>query len=74
MSVRCCWGRSAGAYTRSKDNRRYAELAVQKLRADASYAERPKDLWAEIMQGDEKAENSQMDVVLSLWKAGAIKV
>ena len=66
-------GVQPGAYTRSSDNRRYAVQAAQKLRVAPSFAERPQDLWAEIMQGKEKTENSQMDVVISLWKSGAIE-
>lgn len=66
-------GIQPGNYTRSSENRRYAVQAARKLKLDSSLAERPQDLWAEIMQGEEKTENCQMDVVISLWKSGVIE-
>lgn len=66
-------GVPSGPYTRSKDNRRYAVEAVKVLSLKPSLVDLPDQLWAEVMQGEEKVENSQMDVVISLWKAGAIE-
>ena len=65
-------GVAPGGYTRSKDNRRYAREAVELLKKSPSLAEKPHELWERVMWGEEKAENSQMDVAISLWQAGAI--
>lgn len=65
-------GVSLGTYTKSKDNKGYAVKAVQLLKQDPSFAERPRDLWHAILDGQEKVENSQTDVVIALWNAGAI--
>ena len=65
-------GVASGNYTRSKDNRRYAREAVDLLRKSPLLAEQPDELWKRVMRGEEKTENSQMDVAISLWKAAAI--
>lgn len=66
-------GIPAGKYTRSRDNKRYALRAVELLVAEPSLAEtEPKDLWERVMDGESKAYNSQMDVVLALWHSGLI--
>ncbi|MGP9645243.1 DUF6979 family protein [Halomonas sp. AOP30-A1-24] len=65
-------GVSSGKYTRSKDNRRYAREAVKLLQKVPSLADKPDELWKEIMLGEAKTENSQMDVTVSLWQAGVI--
>lgn len=65
-------GVAPGNYTRSKENRRYAREAVELLQESPLLAENPNELWGKVMRGEEKAENSQMDVVISLWQAGAI--
>lgn len=65
-------GVPSGEYTRSKDNRRYAREAVELLRQMPSLAKKPDQLWQKIMRGEVKAENSQMDVAISLWQAGVI--
>ncbi|OWV29867.1 DUF6979 family protein [Halomonas campaniensis] len=65
-------GVPSGEYTLSKDNRRYAREAVKLLRKAPSLADKPDEVWKEIMRGEAKSENSQMDVAISLWQAGAI--
>lgn len=62
-----------GSYTKSKDNRRYAIQAVKALSLEASLADRADELWEKVILGERKVQNSQMDVVISLWKAGAIE-
>lgn len=63
-----------GAYTRSVDNRRYAEAAVQRLRDDATWAADPHGLWRDIAeQAGKKRHNGQMNVVIALWSAGAVR-
>jgi hypothetical protein len=62
-------GISPGCYTRSKDNKRYAEAALQLLRADPTWAANAGALWIRIMAGTVKQHNSQMDVVIALWRA-----
>jgi hypothetical protein len=66
-------GVAPGNYTRSKDNRRYAREAIELLRKKPSLAEKPDQLWKRITRAEQKAENSQMDVAISLWQAGAIR-
>ena len=65
-------GVPSGEYTRSRDNRQYARDAVRLIRQKPSLADTPVQLWGRVMRGEEKVENSQMDVVISLWQAGAI--
>ncbi|MGF6179305.1 hypothetical protein ABIB42_000303 [Massilia sp. UYP32] len=63
-----------GAYTRSLDNRRYAEAAVQRLREDATWAADPQRLWSAVAeQAGKKRHNGQMNVVIALWCAGAVR-
>jgi len=62
-----------GTYTKSKDNKRYALEAVQLLRENPAFASDGSHLWNAIMKGANKVENSQMDVVLTLWNAGLIQ-
>ena|ERR1039458_5770989 len=57
-----------GIYTRSRKNKKYALQAFDLLCADPSLSNDPKILWRRVMDGDKKAHNSQMDVVIALWK------
>lgn len=61
-----------GSYTRSCDNKRYAIDAVRALSRQPSLANDRIELWSRIMSGLIKKENSQMDVVVELWRAGLI--
>lgn len=64
-------GVPAGSYTRSVKNKRYAVEAVGTLRFDPSLADNARALWQRVA-GD-KTPNSQMDVVIGLWRAGVIE-
>lgn len=66
-------GIPAGCYTRSRDNKGYALTAVECLNVDPRLSDvGPDVLWKKVMAGKEKAHNSQMDVVLTLWNRGLI--
>jgi hypothetical protein len=62
-------GISPGRYTKSVDNRRYAEAALKILQQNAALAENANELWRMVMNGQVKKHNSQMDVVIALWNA-----
>ena len=62
-------GISPGEYTKSVENKKYAELALKLLCEDSSWLNNPSKLWEKIMEGTEKKHNSQMDVVTALWQA-----
>lgn len=64
-------GIPAGHYTASKDNKAYAIRAVTLL-AEGERTLSISALWRAVTSGSEKAHNSQMDVVLALWKNGLI--
>ena len=65
-------GVAAGKYTKSFLNKQYALKAIQLLRSDPSLALNKEQLWNKIQNGNKKAENGQLDVVLSLWEKGLI--
>jgi len=56
-----------GKYTRSKKNKNYALNAIEVLKLNANKHYSPKELWSKI-QIKPIRHNSQMDVVLELWK------
>jgi hypothetical protein len=61
----------------SSRNRRYAQAAVDILKAEPELATRSKiDLWRRVMretrEDPEKKPNCQMDIVLALWRNGLI--
>ena len=62
-------GVKQGKYTKSTDNKRYAETALTLLRANESWGKSPLELWLRVMDGSNKKHNSQMDVVIALWRA-----
>jgi len=66
-------GISAGCYTRSRANKRYALIAVRILREAPALANDRGQLWQKVIGGQQKVHNSQMDVVIALWRAGLIK-
>jgi hypothetical protein len=66
-------GIGPGEYTTSRDNCSYAVRAVHVLEDDPSLAENKARLWSEVMDGEQKRHNSQMDVVTALWTADLIK-
>jgi hypothetical protein len=66
-------GISAGSYTRSRDNKRYAIEAITLLREDPSLVTRKdakKRLWESVAKGI--AHHQQMDIVISLFKGGLV--
>jgi hypothetical protein len=60
-----------GIYTSSKLNKNYAVRAVNLLQS-GSTPKSPMELWREVMNGEKKSHNSQMNVVLALWDNGWI--
>lgn len=63
-----------GQYTRSVDNRRYAEAAVQLLFDNPAWSVDPQGLWSAVAEQDgKKRHNGQMHVVIALWRAGALR-
>ena len=64
-------GIPAGNYTTSKDNKAYAVHAAELLIA-GTQTWSISQLWREVSEDPEKAHNSQMDIVLALWKNGLI--
>jgi hypothetical protein len=64
-------GIPAGNYTVSKDNKAYAVQAANLL-SEGSRKWSISELWRAVSPDPEKAHNSQIDVVLALWKNGLI--
>jgi hypothetical protein len=60
-----------GQYTTSKDNKAYAVRAAALL-AEGTQSWSTSALWQAVTNDPEKTHNSQMDVVLALWKNGLI--
>jgi hypothetical protein len=60
-------GIAPGHYTASKDNKAYAVRAVALL-ADGTRSWSTNALWQAVSNDPEKTHNSQMDIVLALWK------
>ncbi len=59
--------------TSSSANKRYAVRAAELLFSDPKLADRsPQSLWKLIMEDGAKVHNSQMDVVLALYRAGLL--
>jgi hypothetical protein len=66
-------GISPGQYTRSVENRNYAENAVRLLREDASWSDRLDELWSQVAEtAGKKTPNGQMEVILALWNSRKI--
>jgi hypothetical protein len=64
-------GISGNTYTRSRDNKSYALRAVKLLEEEPDLAnEGAETLWKRVMVGKTKKHNSQMHVVLALWRGG----
>ena len=62
-------GIPAGQYAASKDNKAYAVQAAALL-SEGTRKWSIGELWRAVSDDPEKAHNSQMDVVLALWKNG----
>lgn len=67
-------GVKACSYGRSKQNKDYAFKAVRILDQSKLVSYDELSLWKLVLDGESKVLNGQMDVVLSLWNAGHIKV
>ena len=61
-------GIPSGQYTRSQKNKKYALEAVDILKRNPGLAADTNALWDVVMGGEKKTHNSQMDVVVALWK------
>ena len=66
-------GIPAGNYCNSLKNKRYALSAVALLKKDSAISDQPPMvLWKCVMKGEQKVHNSQMDVVIALWKSNLL--
>jgi hypothetical protein len=65
-------GIEPGDYTRSRKSKGYAVDAVTVLERRPSLADNQNRLWSEVLAGEPKQHNSQMDVVTTLWSSGLI--
>ena len=69
------YGIASGKYARTNSqqkNKNYAIQAVSILRERPDLQEDKIRLWKVVMNGNDMSHNSQMDVVLSLWKNNLI--
>ncbi|WP_152599700.1 hypothetical protein [Hoeflea sp. BAL378] len=64
---------AAGIYTRSIKNRGYVERALAAIRFDPGLATNKEELWSIATGGEQKKENAQMDVLVTLYLNGRIK-
>ena len=67
-------GIEPGKYTRSKKNKRYAVDAVAVLGRRPELAQDLQCLWVEVLAGEPKTHNQQMNVVIALWNSGLIRM
>ena len=66
-------GTLRGPWITSDKNKLYAVRAVQALRTDPTWLDRPtRLLWRVVSQSPIKAQNNQIDVVFELWRNGLI--
>ena len=65
-------GAPRGPWITSEDNKLYAVRAVQALRTDPTWLNRPMHLWRVVSRSQTKAPNNQIDVVFELWRNGLI--
>lgn len=63
-------GVPGGNYTKSQSNKAYATKALSLLRRNPTLADASEALWQQVMEGNEKQHNQQMNVVIGLWKNG----
>ena len=62
-----------GKYCKSVKNKQYALSALKYLQQDQNLSKQPSLLWKKVTEGEPKAHNSQMDVVIALWNAGLLE-
>lgn len=65
-------GVKAGEYTRSKKNKEYALNAIEEIKHDPSIISDIDFLWKKASKNQDIVHNSQMDVVIALYKNGFI--
>lgn len=65
-------GVKSGNYTRSKKNAHYAVEAAGYLLRNPDFIGNPAELWSIVMNGLSTVHNSQMDVVIALWRTGDV--
>lgn len=61
-------GAKEGKYTKSVKNKNYAIEALKLLATNQDLLHDSKCLWERVLDGEKKQQNSQMDVVISLWQ------
>ena len=61
-----------GSYTRSQKNKKYAIKALSLIADNPELLSDKDKLWSKVMNGEEKKQNSQMDIVITLWNDGII--
>ena len=61
-------GIKPGNYTRSKKNKSYAIKALSLLSANEDLASNTKKLWELVIEDQQKTQNSQMDIIVTLWQ------
>jgi len=66
-------GIGPGKYTKSKKNKAYAVKATEYLKQDPGLAKNIEELWEMATDRIGKVHNSQMDIVVALWKKNLIK-
>jgi hypothetical protein len=64
----------SGQYTKSDKNKHYAVVAIRLLKRKPKLADDKNSLWEKLVQGRKIAHNSQMDVVIALWKDARINL
>ncbi len=61
-----------GNYTRSKKNKTYAIKALSFIADNPELLSDKDKLWSKVLDGEKKQQNSQMDIIITLWNNGII--
>ena len=67
-------GAKSGSYTRSKKNKGYALKALSLLTTNIDFISDKNSLWKLVIEGQNKRQNSQMDIVVTMWEKGLINL
>lgn len=62
-----------GEYTKSDKNKKYGLKAIELIKNNPELINNKKELWKRTIEPEEKAHNSQMDVVIELWNNRMIR-
>jgi len=62
-----------GTYTRSVKNKGYVQRALEALREEPLLILDERQLWQKATGGSGTTDNSQMDVLACLWRAGLVR-